>query len=85
VADEWTTVENAEERKAGGVVKIELVGGPECGNVVSVKFLEPLVQVKGVTYARRDRPFTLSDKHGALYGEKGARMYDHVKSSVSAE
>jgi hypothetical protein len=57
-------------------MKIELVGGPECGNVREVAYVNPEVQVNGVMYVRRDRPLNLSGKHGACYGQTGARMYD---------
>lgn len=66
-------------------MKIELVGGPECGEVREVKYLNPLLQIGGVMYARRDRIWALSGKHGALYGENGARFYDAVTGVRNGE
>ena len=72
---------DGEER--GGAVKIELVGGPECGTVREVGYIRAELLVSGVTYARRDTPWMLSGKHGALYGERGYRFYDAVKVSAN--
>lgn len=66
-------------------MKIELVGGPECGTVREVTYINSEVQVDGVMYIRRDRPLTLSGKHGALYGERGYRFYDAVKGGRNGE
>lgn len=66
-------------------MKIELVGGPECGNVREVKYLDASLLLNGVKYARRDRPFTLADRHGACYGERGYRFYDAVKGGQNGE
>jgi hypothetical protein len=66
-------------------MKIELVGGPECGNVREVKYLDSWLLLDGVKYARRDRPMTLADNHGACYGERGYRFYDAVKGGQNGE
>lgn len=61
-------------------MKIELVGGPLCGQTMEVKYLDPLVNMgEHGSYARREKPWTLSPEFGALYGRAGHRMYDHVK------
>jgi hypothetical protein len=60
-------------------MKIELVGGPECGNVREVRYLEQDFMFGGWVYRRRDVALTLSGKHGGLYGERGNRMYDAMK------
>ena len=59
-------------------MKIELVGGPECGNVREVRYLEENFGFRGARYRRRDVALTLSGKHGGVYGERGNRMYDFV-------
>lgn len=64
-------------------MKIELVGGPECGTVRDVKYLNPLLQVGVATYARRDAAWLLSGPHGGMYGERGYRFYDAVKVSAN--
>ena len=66
-------------------MKIELVGGPECGEVREVRYLNPLFQIGTATYARRDTAWALSSRHGALYGERGARFYDAVKGGGNGE
>ncbi len=67
-------------------MKIELVGGPLCGEVVSVKYLngDLDLHLAGV-YRRRDKPFALSTPGLAVYGQRGHRMYDHVKGSIPAD
>jgi hypothetical protein len=60
-------------------MKIELVGGPECGNVREVRYLEAVMRFGGRLYRRRDVALTLSGKHGGIYGECGNRMYDVIK------
>ncbi len=60
-------------------MKIELVGGPECGNVREVRDLKAVMSFGGRLYRRRDVALTLSGKHGGIYGERGNRMYDFVK------
>lgn len=66
-------------------MKIELVGGPECGEVREVKYLNPLLQIGTATYARRETAWALSSKHGALYGENGARFCDAVTGVRNGE
>jgi len=68
-------------------MKIELVGGPRCGDVVDVKYLDfnVVVAVPGdvpAKYVRRDRPWLASGPKGGCYGEKGARFYDHAKAGA---
>lgn len=65
-------------------MKIELVGGPRCGDVVDVKFLnfETVVSVPAsdpARYTRRDHPWMDSGLKGGCYGEKGYRFYDYAK------
>lgn len=71
-------------------MKIELVGGPKCGEVIAVRYLEPLVALKdwegrAVTYCRRNRSYAATSPAGAAYGAGGHRMYDYVKSSTGKE
>lgn len=61
-------------------MRVELVGGPRCGEIVELRYMEPDA-VPG--YVRRDRPFTLSGENGGCYGKIGHRMYDYVKPEVS--
>lgn len=65
-------------------MKVELVGGPGCGMVLDITYLNQQVDMPGFgMYQRRDQPFTLSEKHGGCYGERGARMYDYVREQVA--
>lgn len=66
-------------------MKIELVGGSECGEVREVRYLNPLFQIGTATYARRDTAWALSSKHGGLYGENRARFYDAVTGVRNGE
>ncbi len=67
-------------------MKIELVGGPLCGQIVDVKYLNGELDIWGAgRYRRRDKPFALSTPGLAVYGQKGHRMYDHVKGSIPAD
>lgn len=74
-------------------MKIELVGGPRCGDVVEVEYLNAAVKFFGrewptevlgerlfevLVYQRRDRPFTLDQRHEDFYSSAGHRLYDHV-------
>lgn len=56
-------------------MKIELVGGPRCGEVVDVKYIDHEIEAFA-GYRRRDRGWSLSGKDGGCYGAKGHRMYD---------
>ncbi len=63
-------------------MKIELVGGPKCGEVMdtSVPEIVPLVSVwdwqgNAVAYKRRDVSMT----HAPMYGQAGHRLYDVVR------
>jgi len=67
-------------------VKIELVGGPGCGEVINIKFLNFEVNAPGYgLYARRDRPWLGSGPKGACYGENGHRMYDWIGHKKEVE
>lgn len=59
-------------------MKIELVGGPDCGCVINVKYIDKELDIRGAKYVRRDRPFNLSERYGAVYGQLGYRMYDYA-------
>lgn len=64
-------------------MKIELVGGPRCGEVVDVRYIDH--EIEGFArYRRRDRGWALSGPKGGCYGEKGFRMYDYVKPGPPA-
>lgn len=58
-------------------MKIELVGGPLCGALAEVEFLNGTVKVHGQVYRRRDRPFNSEKPHP--FGMSGDRLYDYVK------
>ena len=60
-------------------MKIELVGGPECGNVREVRDLKAVFAFGNALYRRRDTMLTAYGKHGGVIGERGNRMYDFVK------
>lgn len=67
-------------------MKIELVGGPLCGEIVPMTpDLMPRValwdwQGGAVTYARRDGGTTICP----MYGRAGVRMYEYVRPGVPA-
>ncbi len=68
-------------------MKIELVGGSKCGEIIAVKYLESVMILKDwegrpITYTRRDRAYAAGSRAGAVYGAGGNRMYDHVKQSL---
>lgn len=66
-------------------MRIELVGGPGCGTVRDVRYLNRELTLDGVTYLRRDREWSLSSVHGACYGQAGHRFYDAAKGGRNGE
>lgn len=55
-------------------MKIELVGGPRCGELLDVTYIDHEVP-KAPGYRRRDRELMSSAAHDT-YGKSGARKYD---------
>ncbi len=73
--------QNGGEQERGDVVKIELIGGPRCGEVRDVVYADPTVVFgEGAArsvYRRRDRPMTPDTGVVYVSGESG-RKYDYA-------
>lgn len=72
----------------GKRMRIELVGGSRCGEIVNVKYLDqeiPMFDVEGrpVVYRRRDTAWNWTGRTGQEYGLAGYRMYDYVRPEVA--
>jgi hypothetical protein len=59
-----------------GEVRIELIGGPECGRVLRDAYLNEKVTVNGSTYRRRDRGYGAQERTDYLVNKN--RAYDYI-------
>lgn len=72
-------------------MRIELVGGPRCGDIVAVKYVNAAIVVSlpgggaPATYRRRDRSMDLTGGTHACYGTAGHRMYDFQHETAGSE
>lgn len=61
-------------------MRIELVGGPLCGVLAEVEFLNDTVKIQGSWYRRRDMGYFLDPlTRERCFGMSGDRLYDYVK------